>query len=100
MQGDESAYDCSLLMGADGIVSGGGVFFIKLLLDLYNACLLKDISVAIKYQQELSEELSDLLTPNPQRDWVYKIKHRLVELNIIKSSYVTTPFYSFKDSCV
>jgi dihydrodipicolinate synthase/N-acetylneuraminate lyase len=37
MQGDESVYDSSLLMGADGVVSGGGVAFIKLLTELYAA---------------------------------------------------------------
>lgn len=94
MQGDESVYDSSLLMGADGIVSGGGVFFIRLLLDLYNACLENNVRQAMRYQQALNKEMADLLTPDPGRDWVYKIKARLAALNIIKGGYVTTPFYA------
>lgn len=94
MQGDESVFDCSLLMGADGMVSGGGIFYIKLLLELYHASLSNDIFSAMKHQQKFSEQLSNLLMPNPQRDWVYKIKNRLAGMNIIQHGYVTTPFYS------
>lgn len=94
MQGDESVFDCSLLMGADGMVSGGGIFYIKLLLELYQAGISNDIFSAMKCQQQFSAQLSDLLMPNPQRDWVYKIKSRLAEMNIIRNGYVTTPFYS------
>jgi 4-hydroxy-tetrahydrodipicolinate synthase len=101
MQGDESVFDGSLLMGADGIVSGGGIFFIKLLLELYHAGISKDIISAMTYQQKFSAQMSDLLMPNPQRDWVYKIKNRLANMNIIENGYVTTPFYNsaeFDDS--
>lgn len=94
MQGDESVFDSSLLMGADGMVSGGGIFFIRLLSKLYNAGISKNIISAMKYQQKFSAQLADILMPNPQRDWVYKIKNRLAGMNIIQHGYVTTPFYS------
>lgn len=101
MQGDESVFDSSLMMGADGIVSGGGIFFIKLLLELYQAGLSKDMLLAMKHQQKFSRQLAEVLMPNPQRDWVYKIKNKLVSMHIIQHGYVTKPFYNseeFNDS--
>jgi 4-hydroxy-tetrahydrodipicolinate synthase len=94
MQGDESVFDCSMLMGADGMVSGGGILFIKLLLELYQYGVSGDALAAMKYQQKFYDQMSDLLKPNPQRDWVYRIKRRLVDMNIIEGEYVTVPFYN------
>jgi 4-hydroxy-tetrahydrodipicolinate synthase len=94
MQGDESVFDCSLLMGADGVVTGGGVLYIKLLLELYNDSLSNNLFSAMKHQQKFYKNLSDLLGFNRQRDWVYKIKNKLATMNIIQHDYVTTPFYS------
>lgn len=92
MQGDESVFDSSLLMGADGIVSGGGVAFIKLLVELYAAGLLNDRLKAIEYQRKFTEQLLILLLPDPQRNWMYNIKKKLVDMHIISNAYVTTPF--------
>lgn len=94
MPGIESSFDCCLLMGADGVVTGGGVLYIKLLSDLYKACLENNKSLAMKLQVDFFSQLSSLLGPNKGRDWVYKIKNKLVELNVIKKGFVTTPFYS------
>ncbi|HUZ61099.1 MAG TPA: dihydrodipicolinate synthase family protein [Hanamia sp.] len=94
MQGDESVFDASLLMGADGIISGGGVVCIKLLTNLFTAGSSNDKFKAIEYQQKLTRELSKLLLPNRQRNWVHNIKNKLVEIDVIRNDYVTTPFLS------
>ncbi len=92
MQGDESVFDSSLLMGADGVVSGGGVAFIKLLTQLYAAALSNDKMASILHQQQFSKQLSSLLTSDPQRNWLYSIKNQLVKTRVISNAYVTAPF--------
>lgn len=94
MQGDESVFDSTLVMGADGIVSGGGVCFIKLLVELYNAAASNDTIKAMELQREFTKNLLALLGPNPMRDWVFNIKQKLVEMKIISDPYVTFPFLS------
>lgn len=94
MQGDESVFDSSLLFGADGIVSGGGVAFIKLLKQLYAAGVTNDRLNAMKHQGDFTTQLIKLLSPNPQRNWVYNIKKRLADESIIAKPYVTEPFLS------
>ncbi len=94
MQGDEAVFDSSLLMGADGVVSGGGIAYIRLLLELYLAGTAGDKPKAMACQQEFSALLSKLLLPNPQRDWVFNIKNKLANMDIIHNDYVTTPFLS------
>lgn len=94
MQGDESVFDASLLMGADGIISGGGVAYIKLLTELFAAGTSNNKLKAFEYQQKFSSELSKLLLPDPQRNWMYNIKNKLVEIDVIQNDYVTTPFLS------
>ena len=94
MQGDESVFDASLLMGADGIISGGGVAYIKLLTELFTAGISNNKLKAFEYQQKFSGELSKLLLPDLQRNWMYNIKTKLVEIDVIQNDYVTTPFMS------
>lgn len=94
MQGDESVFDASLLMGADGIVSGGGIAFIKLLVQLYAAAISNDRLKSIEYQRDFSAQLSRLLSPDPQRNWVSNIKKKLVDQQVISNAYVTAPFLS------
>lgn len=94
MQGDESVFDSSLLFGADGVVSGGGVAFIKLLTQLYAASISKDKLKAMNYQRDFTASLIEMLSPNPQRNWVYNIKKQLADQNIISNAYVTAPFLS------
>lgn len=92
MQGDESVFDSSLLMGADGAVSGGGVVFIKTLVALYKAGVSNDKARAMELQRKFTKDLLALLGPNLSRDWVFNIKRRLVEMDIIKHTAVTSPF--------
>lgn len=92
MQGDESVFDASLLLGADGIVSGGGVTCIPLLSQLFQAAVNGDQLQAFQLQKTFSSKLTRLLMPDLQRDWMYNIKNKLVEMEVIKSNFVTAPF--------
>jgi len=92
MQGDESLFDVSLLMGADGIISGGGVTCIHLLSKILQAASLDNKLKSFEYQQKFTSELTKLLFPDVQRNWMFNIKNRLVEMEIIQNNCVTTPF--------
>lgn len=92
MQGDESVIDSSLIMGADGIVSGAGVVFLKLLNDLYRAATQNDRLRAMELQRAFSHEVRSLLGPQFNRDWLSNIKKRMVDLKIFDDATVTAPF--------
>ena len=95
MQGDESVYDASLLMGADGVVTGGGVLFVKLLKQLYVAGIKKDIEESIRLQTLFSKSLMDVLLPDIARNWMYNIKKELADRKIISSPFSTAPFMHY-----
>jgi len=95
MQGDESVYDASLLMGADGVVTGGGVLFVKLLKQLYLAGIKKDIEESIRLQTLFSKSLMDVLLPDIARNWMYNIKKELADRKIISSPFSTVPFMHY-----
>ena len=95
MQGDESIYDASLLMGADGVVTGGGVLFVKLLKQLYLAGIKKDIEESIRLQTLFSKSLMDVLLPDIARNWMYNIKKELADRKIISSPFSTAPFMHY-----
>jgi len=95
MQGDESVYDASLLMGADGVVTGGGVLFVKLLKQLYVAGIKKDIEESIRLQTLFSKSLMDVLLPDLARNWMYNIKKELADRKIISSPFSTAPFMHY-----
>ena len=92
MQGDESVYDASLLMGADGVVTGGGVLFIPRLKSLYEAGKAKDIARAMEIQTAFTGELMEVLLPDLARNWMYRIKQRLVDRGVIAHATATAPF--------
>ena len=92
MQGDESVFDASLMMGADGVVSGGGVMYVSLLRELCDAGLAKHLDASINLQVAFSKKLMEILLPNPQRNWLYNIKRELVRQGIITQPHVTSPF--------
>lgn len=92
MQADESVFDASLMMGADGIVSGSGVAFIKTLVALYHAGQQSNRSEAMRLQQVLSEQRFHLMGHDPGRNWMYTIKAELARRGIITAPYVTRPF--------
>lgn len=92
MQGDESVYDASLLMGADGVVTGGGVLFIRSLKALYEAGSSKDIARAMALQSAFSADLMEVILPDLARNWMFRIKQRLVDRGIIAQPTSTAPF--------
>jgi 4-hydroxy-tetrahydrodipicolinate synthase len=92
MQGDESVFDSSLLMGADGIISGAGVIFLKQLTELYEAAIRNDRLLAMELQSAFYRDVCSLLGPHPDRDWLANIKKKLVDINIIADATVTAPF--------
>jgi 4-hydroxy-tetrahydrodipicolinate synthase len=94
MQGDESVFDASLLLGADGVVTGGGVIFIRLLTELYKYASSGKTMKAIEIQRKFSGELGNLLGPDLLRNWLYNIKQRLVDMQIISHAYSAAPFLS------
>lgn len=92
MQGDETVFDASLMMGADGIISGGGVLFINLLIQLLQAAEIKDLKTCMQIQKEFSSLLMNVLLPNPQRNWMANIKQQLVQKKLFQHATVTAPF--------
>ncbi len=91
MQGDESVYDVSLLLGADGVVTGGGTCFVPLLVELYAAAMRKDQSQTFKLQREFRKKMDDMLGPELPIDWVHAIKKELAKRGLC-SDQVTSPF--------
>lgn len=92
MQGDESVYDASLLMGCDGVVTGGGVVFVRLLKQLCEAGMNRDIDKAMQLQAEFWKGMTDMLMPNLARDWMFNIKDRLARMGVIEAPHSTAPF--------
>lgn len=90
-QGDEAVYDVSIMMGADGVITGGGTLFVPLLKKLYAAASAGDRETAFGYQREFSAKMSEMLGTNPAVDWVAAVKHEL-EKRGIGTVAVTEPF--------
>jgi dihydrodipicolinate synthase/N-acetylneuraminate lyase len=88
LQGDENVYDISLLMGANGVITGGGTAFISTLVKLYNAVVKKDTQKAFKLQQEFRKEMDDMLGPDLLTDWMYRIKSKLKEKGLIDNNVI------------
>lgn len=91
LQGDEGIYDISLLMGADGVVTGGGSAHIETLVALYNAAQEGDTMQAFALQQQFTRELMDMMGPELPIDWMYAIKSKLKEKGLCEN-HVTSPF--------
>ncbi|NDC79181.1 MAG: hypothetical protein EBZ67_15115 [Chitinophagia bacterium] len=92
MQGDESVYDASLLMGCDGVVTGGGVVFVRLLKRLCDAGMNREIDMAMRLQAEFWKGMTDMLMPNLPRDWMFNIKERLTRMGVIEAPWSSAPF--------
>lgn len=91
LQGDESAYAKSLLMGADGLITGAGTVFIDMLVNLYKATSQNDEQTAQTWQTNFIQKRDRMLGDELAIDWMYKIKKELQQLGICES-YVTSPF--------
>jgi 4-hydroxy-tetrahydrodipicolinate synthase len=89
LQGDEFVYDISLLMGADGVVTGGGTAFVDILVELYQAAAIEKNQIkAFKLQQQFRKQMDDMLGPELLTDWMYAIKTKLKEKGLIDNNVV------------
>jgi len=89
LQGDEFVYDISLLMGADGVITGGGTVFIDTLVELYRAASVeKDQYKAFRLQQQFRKQMDDMLGPELLTDWMYAIKTKLKEKGLINNNVI------------
>ena len=95
LQGDESVYDVSLLMGADGLVAGGGSCFVPLLVKLYAAAKCGDRALAFQLQREFRSQMDEMLGPELPIDWVHAVKKRFAEKGLC-GDQVTSPFLQRK----
>jgi 4-hydroxy-tetrahydrodipicolinate synthase len=92
LQGDEFVYDISLLMGADGVITGGGTAFVDILVNLYRAAAIEQNQIkAFKLQQQFRKQMDDMLGPELLTDWMYAIKTKLKDKGLIDNN-VTFPF--------
>ncbi|OHB55060.1 MAG: hypothetical protein A2Y12_10455 [Planctomycetes bacterium GWF2_42_9] len=89
LQGDEFVYDLSLLMGADGVITGGGTVFVDTLVELYRAAVIeKDQLKAFKLQQQFRKQMDDMLGPDLLTDWMYAIKSQLKSKGLIDNNVI------------
>lgn len=95
LQGDEFVYDMSLLMGADGVVTGGGTVFVDTLVQLYKAAKDGNKVEAFKLQQKFRGQMDDMLGDELIIDWMYAIKTKLKEKGLCDNN-VTFPFMKRK----
>jgi 4-hydroxy-tetrahydrodipicolinate synthase len=91
LQGDEFVYDVSLLMGADGVITGGGTVLVPELVALYQACRAGDRVRAFELQRSFRKEMDDMLGPELMVDWMHAIKGRLKAKGLCED-VVTHPF--------
>jgi 4-hydroxy-tetrahydrodipicolinate synthase len=89
LQGDEFVYDISLLMGADGVITGGGTVFVDTLVKLFHATSVeKDQVKAFSLQQQFRKQMDDMLGPDLLTDWMYAIKTKLKEKELIDNNVI------------
>ena len=89
LQGDEFVYDISLLMGADGVITGGGTVFIDTLTELFQAASVEKNKVkAFGVQQQFRKQMDDMLGNDLLTDWMYAIKTKLKEKGLIDNNVV------------
>jgi 4-hydroxy-tetrahydrodipicolinate synthase len=95
LQGDEFVYDVSLLMGADGVITGGGTVFVPELVALLAACRDGDRVRAFALQRDFRAKMDEMLGPELMIDWMSAIKGRLAVKGLCAGT-VTRPFLERK----
>ncbi len=96
LQGDENVYDISLLMGADGVITGGGTAFVDNLVKLYKAAAVeKDQLKSFALQRQFRNDMDEMLGSDLLTDWMYAIKNKLKEKGVMDNN-VTFPFMKRK----
>lgn len=88
LQGDEFVYDVSMLMGADGVITGGGTLFVPELVSLYQACRAGDRPRAFELQRDFRKKMDDMLGPELMVDWMYAIKSALKAKGLCDSNVI------------
>ena len=91
LQGDERIFDVSLLMGCNGLVTGGGTAFVKILVELYQAAINDDKPLAVKLQREFRTKMDRMLGPELPIDWMHAVKKELKKKGLCDDN-VTKPF--------
>ena len=91
LYGDETVYDIILLMGADGIVSGGGTCFLDTLVRLYEVATAGDKTRAFELQKQFQMKMMKMLGPDLIIDWMAAIKTNLKNKGLCEN-YCTHPF--------
>lgn len=91
LYGDETVFDIILLMGADGVVFGGGNCFLDTLVKLYDAATAGNKLEAFELQKKFSTELFEMLGPDLVIDWMAAIKTNLKNKGLCEN-YCTHPF--------
>jgi 4-hydroxy-tetrahydrodipicolinate synthase len=89
---DESMFDMCLMLGADGIISGGGTLFISDLVELYEVSMKKDLRKAMEIQKLFRLKMDNMLGQTPAVDWMYAVKKELKKNGICEPN-VTKPFF-------
>ena len=95
LQGNEFAFDTAMLLGADGLVTGGGTLFIDTLVELCQAASQGDKLLAFKLQQEFRKKMDEMLGAELAVDWVHAIKKELEKKGICQAN-LTSPFLKRK----
>ena len=90
-QGHEWLFDASLLMGADGVVTGGGTCFVEMLVRLLDAARSGDRAAAFREQEAFVRAMEEMLGPDLAIDWMARIKTRLSAMGICGDT-ITAPF--------
>lgn len=75
--GNEAIYDLVLLMGADGIVTGGGTCFVDILSKLFDAATNGQQVEAFQLQEEFTTQMAGMLGTELVVDWMAAIKTNL-----------------------
>jgi 4-hydroxy-tetrahydrodipicolinate synthase len=95
LQGNEFAMDTAMLLGADGMVTGGGTLFIDTLVQLCEAGCQGDQLRAFRLQQEFRVKMDKMIGNDLAVDWVHAIKKEL-EIKGLCQDNPTSPFLKRK----
>jgi dihydrodipicolinate synthase/N-acetylneuraminate lyase len=83
--------DTAMLLGADGLVTGGGTLFIDTLNKLCDAGRKNDQVAAFRMQQKFRTQMDNMLGPNLAVDWMFAVKNELKKLGLCED-HVARPF--------
>jgi 4-hydroxy-tetrahydrodipicolinate synthase len=91
LQGAENMFDVSLIMGVDGVVTGGGTVILEQVVELYNTAVAGQKEKAYKLQQQFFSNLMAIIGDDLLTDWMHALKKELAKMGICEDN-VTAPF--------